>query len=104
MTRKQNRQLQFISQTSNQIPCLVDALRIETIRRLVENNNLRSRQKRLRDAQTLPHPVRVNLDRILRASAQVYDFEHLVNALRAHATGKRSQQLQIPATRKILVE
>ena len=72
-------------------------LRIETIRRFVEDDKLRRRQERLCNSETLPHTVRINLHWILRALAQVYDFEHFFNALLWDAAGQRRKQLQIPA-------
>src|SRR5690242_17991009 len=104
MARQQHGQTEIISQTTNQPSRLLYALRIESVRGLVENDNFGRWQQRLRDAEALPHAVRINSYRIARAFAQVYDFEHLFDALLSRAARQRSQQLQVTASGKVLVE
>src|ERR1043165_20917 len=104
MTRKQNGQAEIISQPSNQLSRLLYPLRIESVCGLVENDHLRRRQQRLRNAEPLPHAVRINPDRIARAIAEVNDVQHLLDALLSRAARQRSEQLQVPAPGKIVVE
>src|ERR1051326_7126068 len=104
MTREQYSQLEFFSQPTNQVPCLLYPLRIETVCRFVENDEVRRGQKCLRNSETLAHSIRINLHRISRTIAQLNDVEHLFHALLRDTTRQRSQQLQIPASGKILVE
>ncbi len=68
-----------VSQTRQQQTNFVDALRIKTIRRFVENYEFGMRQERLRDAQSLPHSVRVRAHRIARAIAQTNQVERFLD-------------------------
>ena len=60
-------------------------LRVEPVRRLVEDEQLRVFQQRGRDAKTLLHAGRVRAELASRSRGELDEVEHLVDTLLAHA-------------------
>ncbi len=80
-------------QHPHQIPDPEDALRVETVDRLVEEQHLRVAQQGGRDAQALPHAQREALGPPARDVLEADDAEHLVDAggRDARELGEREQ-------------
>jgi hypothetical protein len=57
-----------------------DALRVEAVGRLVEEQHVRVAEQRTRDRQPLPHAERIRLHALVRRAGQVDDLEQLVHA------------------------
>ena len=64
----------LIPQTQDELPKLSDALGIESIGRLVEEQTLRLRQKRLGKSQTLSHAMTVGACFCINAVMQVHQL------------------------------
>ena len=65
---------------------------------------MRVAQQRRRDAEPLPHPVRVAADAVLGAIAQLDDVEHLVDARARDAAVEIAEQPKVAATGEVGVE
>ena len=81
--RKQDRQAQFPMQPPNGLAHFGNAFRVQPIARLIEDQQLRAGQERLRQSQPRPHPVGVGPDLRLFAPGQPDPIHHLANPLRA---------------------
>ena len=67
------------SQRAEEVPKPADALRIEAVGRLVENEHLRVAEQRGSESEALPHPERVALDAPPPGLRQLDEGEHLVD-------------------------
>jgi hypothetical protein len=66
-------------QLQEQLADLADALRIEPVRRLVQDEQLGFGQQRCGQAQPLPHAERVGLDRTPAHVAETHGGQRLLN-------------------------
>jgi len=88
----------------DQRPHVTDACRIETVRRLVHDQQLRTADQARSQPQALHHPIRVVAHPVIRAVCQIDDVEHLVHTIACDAYVKACQPRQVLATRQIRVE
>ena len=89
-------------QVQQQVAHLGDALRVEAVGRLVEDEQLRTAQQRTGQAEPLLHAERVGLDRPAADAGQPHLLEHLVDprppgAPRAARPGGVEQREVLPA-------
>ena len=85
-------------------PHVAHAGRVESGRRLVEQEHPRVAEERRGDAEPLAHPVRVAADLVLRAVAKLDDVEHLVDPAAGAASVVVGEQLQVPSSAHVGVE
>src|SRR5262249_38788287 len=79
VAREQDRD-SLAREPAHEVAHVAHPCRIEPGRRLVEEQELRPAQERARDAESLPHAMRVAADAILGTVAQLDDLEDLVDA------------------------
>ncbi len=77
---------------------------VEPGRRLVQQQELRVAQQRRRDAEPLPHAVRVAANPVLRAIAQLDRLEHLVDARRRRPAVEVGEQAQVATAGEVRIE
>ena len=80
------------------------ALRVKPVCRLVQNDELRLWKQSLRDAQTLPHAVRIDAHRIMRSLAQGHCLKRCFDARTLCAAGHRRQHAQVLPAREVFVK
>src|SRR5258708_774939 len=100
---QQNGQTQFAMEALYGLAHLMDALRVEAIAWLVENQKLRLRQQGLRERQPRPHAVGVSPDFGPFAAGQADPFDDLINAKAWGWSGLGTQHLKIPAPAQIII-
>ncbi len=88
----------------DQVAHVAHPARVQTGRRLVEQQQLRLPQQRGGKPEPLPHPVRVAADLVLGALAQADDLQHLVDPRRRPTAVERREQLEVAATIHVGVE
>jgi hypothetical protein len=70
----------FLDEPPDHAPELVDAGRIEPVRGLVQNQELRVGEERACDPEALAHPERVGGDAFVRPLPESYPLERVCNA------------------------
>ena len=96
MARQQDRD-PFAGQAADEVAHVAHAGRVETRRRLVEEEQPRLAQERGRDPEPLAHPVRVAADAMLRAVGQLDQLEYRVDARARIAVVVVGEQQQVLA-------
>ena len=79
----------------------MDALGIEAVRRLVEDQDLGLAEQRRRESETLAHPEREPFDSLVRGVRESDELEHLVDPPARHIRrgGKNAKVIARLATR-----
>src|SRR5579864_1030928 len=92
MTRQKHRDAMFRRKSSDQFTDFVDASRVESIRGFVENEELWLREESERDAEALPHALRICLHEPMGVVFQMNDPQHARDAGRI----QRNESLSDP--------
>src|SRR6185369_14930219 len=104
MTRQHDGETKFISQPLNQHSRLAESLRIKSVSRFIQNDELRIRQQSLSDAEALTHAMRIDAHRITSPLAQAHDLQNHFNPLSLCAAGHGREHSQVLPPGKILVK
>ena len=74
----------------DQRPHVTDARRIETVRWLVDDQQLRTPKQARGQPEALHHPIRVAAHPVIRAVCQIDDLQHLVHPIAGDAPSSRA--------------
>ena len=102
--RRQEHGHALVGEAPDQHAHVAHAARVEPGRRLVEQQQAGGAQERARDAEALPHAVRVAADLVARAIGQVDRVERLVDAVHGAVAVERRGHLEVAPAAHIRVE
>src|SRR5437773_5240829 len=92
------------AEIADQLADLDDARRIEPVRRLVEEDELRIAKQRARDAEPLIHPERVRGELAVRALPEIDDVEQPIEVGRRAPMPDGLEVAEVRPTREVRVE
>jgi hypothetical protein len=92
------------AEIADQLPHLDDARGVESVRRLVEEDQLGVSEKRARDPEALLHPERVSGELAVRALPEVDEVEQPVNVGRRAVAADPLEVPQVRAPREVRIE
>src|SRR6266404_64088 len=101
---QENGQAQFTMEPQNGLAHLVDALGVQAVARLVEDQQLGVRQQRLGQGQPRPHSVRVGPHFGMLAPAEADPFNDLLNAWTRSGSGVGAEDFEISQPAEIVVK
>src|SRR5882724_1751921 len=101
MARQHDGETEFISQPLNQHSNLAQSLRIKSVSRFIQNDELRIRQQSLCDTKALTHSMRVDAHGIASTLAQAHDLQNHFNPLSLCAAGHGREHSQVLSPGKI---
>ena len=104
MRRQQNGQAEFAVQPQNGLAHFVDAFGVKAVARLVENQQFRLGQQRLRQREPRAHPVRIRPHLGLLAARQADPFDDFADARVGSRRGVGAQDFQIPPAAQVIVK
>ena len=85
-----------------QVPHLVDPLRVESVGRLVEDQHRRIAQQGAGKAEALSHPERVGTDPTISRIFEPHELEHLVHPVQVDPVGiGEDPQMVAPAATRM---
>src|SRR5665213_3344446 len=85
------------------MPYFENSRRIESVRRLIENQQLWVVQERTRDRESLLHPQRVLTGTAVCGTTQIYQIEHFIDALCRDSRMEAAECQQISPAREIWI-
>ena len=89
----------LVAESANEVSYLLDASRIQAIRRLVEDEQLRILQERRSDPQPLLHPERVGPDEVVRSLGQIDPLQDFLNGFRPNPV-ETAEEFQVAPPRE----